>query len=395
MKTKALLVLTVLIAACMICSCGGGSGSGSESAQKAVAVSFDIDISSSVENVLSVSDHDFSTIEIWYKATPKWSSTELGTSIQGTTSNAFVKLTVIDATHPENNKFTYDNPSGTVGYFAQGKWEFEIEVRKPHANNTYAVLWKTAAPETKYVNETENSFDFTVVKNIDASKTGTITFDVTTNKKSTSDFFEVSYAPLGGGTSVSVEIGSGKPLVATGTGDVTADEAKLSGSVDLPSGFYAITVKYYSAASKLVGKSTVATEVLNGDTVTIDGTIENQVYQNTSFTIKGMYKLTLEVEASKITGETTVGFDDLATVGVDTELKFTATPTLTDLAGNAVSGVSPTYYYIWNNGESSTTNTFSYTPTAPGAFYVDCIVYYMSGTSVVGSSSTTFRFKAE
>ncbi len=124
---KVLFVLTVLLAACMICSCGGGSGShGSDSAQNAVAVGFDIDIAGMAAKALTVEDPDYTGLEFWYKASPKWDSTD-GFNIQGDTDDDFVQLPTT---------FTVSNPTGTVGYFAQGRWEFEIEVRKPIVNST-------------------------------------------------------------------------------------------------------------------------------------------------------------------------------------------------------------------------------------------------------------------
>lgn len=410
---KVLFVLTVLIAACMICSCGGGHGGSDSSAQNAVAVGFNIDVNDFALKALNVHDHDYSNIEIWYKATPKWESAELGT-IQGITLPTTTSTTpdFIKLTDTVNDKFVFPDFTGEVGYFAQGKWEFEIEVRMPNStDNTYAVLWKTSSPKIVYINENNKSIIFTVAKNIDANKTGSIIIDkIKTNKKSTTDYFEVSYAPLTGGTSTSIEIGSGKPLASTGTGDDTADYAELSGTVTgIPAGFYAITVKYFSAPAiadpatpaKLVGKSTVAAEIIPGDPLKIYGTIENQEYQQTTFAIKGMYKLGLTVTASKITGETTVGVDDLATVAVNTPVTFKAVPSVTDLGGTAVTDFTPSYKYIWNNespvdGATDGTSTYSFTPTTPGAYYVDCIVYYMDGTTVVGSAFTkTFRFKAE
>ncbi len=406
MKGKVCVLFSVLIAICMICSCGGGSGSGSDSsAQKAVAVGFNVEINDSASRILSVTGNDYSDIEIWYRALPQWTSTD-GFKIQGDTrensardASNFVKLTVIDAQTPANNKFTYDKPYGTVGYFAQGQWLFDIEVRKPQTTGAAAVLWKTAAAGVpKTINsldltEGKKNLEFEVAKNIDTSKSGKVTFNVSTNKKSTTDFYEVSYSSLGSTTSTPVTT-----LTQTGKGNVTADYVTLTGDISLSSGFYAITVKYYSAASTLVGLSTVAAEVIPGGTITVSGTIENQEYQNTAFKINDMYKLGLTVAASKITGETTVGVEDLATVAVGTPITFTASPELQDLAGNAVTGVSKTYYYCWNGGATATGENpekFTYTPAAPGAFYVNCIVYYKSGNTVVGSASSTFKFIAE
>ena len=396
MKFKNFGLVAMMVAICLICSCGGGSGSDSDNAQKTVAIDFSIGINDTSYRAINVSNQTYDDIEIWYKATPKWTS-EFG-DIQGDTSknsaagtDKFVKLTDI-----ANNKFTYANPTGTVGYFAQGYWEFEIEVRKPQTTGA-AVLWKTSAPVKEYINATNTSLIFTVKKNIDSTKTGTVAFDVSTNKKSKTDFFEVSWTPINGGTSTDIT-----NLTQTGTGNVTADEAKISGSTTLKAGFYAITVKYYSAegATNMVGASTVSAEVIPGGDITISGTIENQKYQQTTFTVKGMYKLAVTVEATSTTGEKVIGKDannndiTIPTVVAGTPIEFKATPALTDLAGNAVTGVAPTYYYKWNNGTASTTNTYSLTPEA-GQVYCDCVAYAMDGETMIGSASFTFKFEAE
>ena len=387
MKGKTAVLLSVLVALCMLCSCGGGSGSDSDSAQKAVAVGFDLNIVGDTAKAISVSEQSYDGIQFWYKAIPQWTS-EYG-NIQGDTryaagkdANNFVQL----------NSFTYSNPTGTVGYFAQGQWAFDIEVRTADGS---AILWKTSDTVKKYINETEKNFTFTVTKNIDNTKKGTVTFNVTTNKKSITDFFEVSYTPINSTTPVTVI----DDLDETGTGNVTADDAELSGSTQLDAGLYAITVKYYSAAGKLVGSSTVAAEVIPGGNIRVGGTIENQTYQQTAFTIKGMYKLGVTVEATQTTGERVVGQDaagadiKVPTIVAGQPITFTATPSITDLAGAV--DINPTYYYRWDNAAPTTTATYNPTPANPGDFYCDCIVYAEYEGSIIGSASFTFKFIAE
>ena len=338
---------------------------------------------------------------LWYRAIPKWTS-EYG-NIQGDTryitghdDNNFVKTT----------ELSYNDLSGTIGYFAQGKWAFDIEVRKPivdATNNTttYAVLWKTTTEggEIRYINETENNLEFKVTKYIDSSKSGTVEFDVSTNKKSKEDFFTVSWKKISGTESESGDIDG---LIPSGTGnDETADTAKITGSKTLNAGFYAITVKYYSAVNKLVGSSTVAAEVIPGGKIKVEGTIENQTYQETVFEIKGMYKLGVSVVASQTTGEKVVGKDadnndiKIPTIVAGQPIKFTATPSLTDLVDSSVTVTGITYYYIWDNGTATTTAEYTTTPAAPGDFYCDCIAYAMDGDSIIGSASFNLKFVAE
>lgn len=403
MKTKALLVLTVLLAACMICSCGGGSGSGSESAQKAVAVNFDLNIADAVERIISASSQSYEDVEFWYRAIPKWESSEgEGYKIQGDTRNAsgkddnnFVKLT-----DSANNKFTYANynSSGAVGYFAQGRWEFDLEVRKSITVNTttsYAVLWKTTSPVVQYINAENKTINFTLHKNIDATQKGTVQFNITAPKTANTDYFEVYYSPLG-----STATGDGTKITTglTKGGDDGAITATLTGSVDLASGNYAITVKYFSNTNVLVGASTVAAEVIPGGDISVTGSIENNKWQQATFSIKGMYKLCISVTAGSITDKGTVSVADTGTVN------FSCAPTLTELDGSAVS-TAPTYFYEWRvngskeqSGSGENAEKFAYALVAGDAnsyLYVDCITYFMDGTTVIGSASETFRLIVE
>ncbi|MBR0319111.1 MAG: hypothetical protein IJQ86_07465 [Spirochaetia bacterium] len=396
MRTK-FVIATLLMTVLLICSCGGGSGSDSDSsAQKAVAVGFDLNIVGTAEKSISAEAPTYDDIQIWYKAIPQWTSQD-GIKIQGDTrynankdANNFVKLTVIDNANPSNNKFTYDDPSGDVGYFAQGQWAFDIEVRKPLNAGGSAVLWKTSTTKTQYINAA-GTITFTVSKNIDSTKNGTVTFDITAPKTANTDVFKVFYKLLGtdgDGT----EIPSG--LTKGGAND--AEEATLTGSYSLPSGNYAITVKYYSSYTDaqnfaLVGASTVAAEVIPDGDITVSGSIENNKWQLTAFAIKGMYKLTATVTAGNITSKDTVSVAQTGTVN------FTCNPTITELDGSAVNP-APTYFYEWrvNGATVGTNSTYAWVLAAGDAHqdaYVDCIVYFKDGDKAIGSACATFLLK--
>lgn len=387
MKGKVFAFFSALIVVCMLFSCGGGSGSDSDSAQKAVAVGFDLNIVGDISKTISATDPDYRNIQFWYRAIPQWTSHD-GIEIQGDTrnnrgkdANNFVQL--------DSNTFTYANPTGTVGYFAQGQWAFDIEVRKPLNAGGSAVLWKTAASVTKYINA-EGNIDFTVVKNIDSSKNGTITFDITAPKTANTDSFEVYYKLLGADGD-GTKITSG--LTKGGADD--ASEATLTGSAQLPAGNYAITVKYFSNTGVFVGGSSVAAEVIPDGDITISGSIENNKWQQTSFTIKGMYKLTATVTAGNITSKDTVSVANTGTVN------FTCTPTITELNGAAVTP-APTYSYEWRlNGAKVGSNaaTYDWVLAAGDAnqdAYVECLVYFKNDADkAIGSASNTFLLKVE
>ena len=399
MKRKFTVLLCVLAVVCMLFSCGGGSGSDSGSSQKAVAIGFDLNIVGTAAKSISVTDQSYDDIEIWYKAIPQWTSQD-GIKIQGDTrdnankdANKFVKLTVIDDANPSNNKFTYDSPTGTVGYFAQGQWAFDIEVRKPLEAGGSTVLWKTAATQIQYINKA-GTITFTVSKNIDNTKKGTVFFNVTAPKTKKTDSFKVYYKLLG--TNNPEEILAGP--VKGGADD--ASVATLTGSGQLYSGVYSITVRYYSSYTddenfELVGASTVAAEVIPEGEITVRGSIENNKWQQTTFTIKGMYKLKATVTATEISSKGTVSVANTGTV------HFTCAPAITELDGSAVENEKvPTYYYEWrlngaNVGSNSTYNWVLKESDAHRDAYVDCIVYFKNGDTVVGSASTTFLLKVE
>jgi len=394
MKGKTAVLLSVLVALCMLCSCGSGSGSNSYSAQKTVSVGFDLNIVGAAAKSISATDPTYDDIEIWYRAIPQWTSRDR-IKIQGDTrynankdTDNFVKLTVIDNENSDNNKFTYTNPSGTVGDFAQGRWAFDIEVRKPLKAGGSAVLWKTAATQTQYIS-TAGTIKFTVSKNIDKTKNGTVTFDVTAPKTANTDFFEVYYKLLGtagDGTEITSDLTKG--------GADNASEATLTGNYELPSGVYAITVKYYSAPNALVGASTADAEVIPEGNIKVSGSIENNKWKQTVFTIKGMYKLTATVTASEITSKGTVSFANTKTVN------FTCTPTITELDGSAVEN-APTYFYEWRlNGATVGSNSADYAwvlaaSDAHQDACVDCIVYFKDEGTAIGSATATFLLKVE
>lgn len=383
MKGKVFAFFSALIVVCMLFSCGGGSGSDSDSAQKAVAVGFDLNIVGDISKAISATDPDYRNIQFWYRAIPQWTSHD-GIEIQGDTrnnrgkdANNFVQL--------DSNTFTYANPTGTVGYFAQGQWAFDIEVRKPLNAGGSAVLWKTAASVKQYINSEEN-ITITVTKNIDNNKEGTVTFNVTAPKTANTDSFEVYYKSVG-------TAGDGTKITSglTKGGADDASEATLTGSYDLAAGIYAITVKYYSAADTLVGASTTTAEVIPEGTVTVRGSIENNKWQQTSFTIKGMYKLTATVTASEISTK--------GTVTAPGTVNFTCAPTITELNGAAVTP-APTYSYEWRlNGAivGDNSSTYEWTMTAGDAnqdAYVECLVYFKDNAGkVIGSASNTFLLK--
>ena len=397
MKRKFTVLLCVLAVVCMIFSCSNGGGSDSGSSQKAVAVGFDLNIVDTAAKSISVKDQSYDGIQFWYRAIPQWTSQD-GIEIQGDTKNNFVKLmTVIDDADPSNNKFTYDNPSGTVGYFAQGQWAFDVEVRTADGS---AVLWKTASPVKQYINSADRKLTITVTKNIDSTKTGTVKFDVTAPKTANTDLFKVFYKLVGAAgpeteiPCLTEEPETEEPYLTKGGAD-DASVATLTGSCVLKAGIYSITVRYYSAPGKLVGASTTTADVIPGGDITVKGSVENNKWQQTTFTIKGMYKLAIEVIAD-------ADFDEVADMEAVTApgtVVFTCTPTIKELDGSAVTNAPTSYIYEWRvNGETvdSDSDTYEWELSSGDAgqdAYVECLAYFKDGNKVIGSAAATFKLK--
>ncbi len=388
---KTLSIISILVVVSMLLACrplsvrsgdeGGGGGD-----HKTVALSFDLTLSEEVAK--SISAHPdpnyYDDVEFWYRAIPQNIPGDASgdtSKAAGKDENSFVKLVFADGTPA-----SMDNTSGTVGYFTEGQWAFDIEVRKPLEDSSYAVLWKTSSSVIKTVDDNNKNITFILSKNIDPSITGTVVFDVTTIKVSDTDFFKVYYS----------DIDSQKPEneiegLTKGQDDYLST---LTGSTELPSGSYNIWVEYYAADGVWIGTGMTALEILPGGVVTVDGTIDHeQLTVDVSFNIKGMYKLSVTVAAEGDIEKT----GDVYTVVAGGTVNFSCTPTATELDGSPAEP-EPEYSYDWRiNGVTvSSDAAFDWTPSSDDAnqdVYVDCIVSVKNGDTVTAADCATLKFK--
>lgn len=389
-KTLTILSILILVSALLACrplSVRSGDEGGGGGDHKTVALDFDLTLSDEVAKSISAypDPNYYDDVEFWYRAIPQ----NIPGDVSGDTSkaagkdeNSFIKLTFMDGTPA-----SMDNTSGTVGYFTEGQWAFDIEVRKPLEDSSYVVLWKTSSSVIKTVNNNNKNIAFILSKNVDPSITGTVIFDVTAQTASDTDFFEVYYS----------DIDSQEPevpienLIQGHDGSLST----LTGSTELPSGLYKIWVYYYSDEGVCVGTGMTALEVLPGGEVTVSGTIdaEHSTYE-VFITIKGMYKLSVLVDA---TGDIEVTEDIYTVVAENGTVNFTCTPTVTELDGSPVEP-EPEYFYDWRiNGETvSSDAAYDWTPGSGDAnqsVYVDCIVSIKDGETVTGAACATLKFK--
>lgn len=391
---KILSVLTVFVIVSMLLACrplsirSGDEGGGGD--QKTVALDFDLTLSDEIAKSISANPDPnyYDDVEFWYRAIPQ----NIPGDVSGDTSkaagkdeNSFVKLTFMNGT--QQIPASMDNTSGTVGYFTEGQWAFDIEVRKPLEDSSYAVLWKTSSSVVKTVNNNNKNIAFILSKNIDPSITGTVIFDVTALKVSDTDFFEVYYSDIDSQKREYKIEG----LIQGQDGS----QSTLTGSTELNSGLYNLWVDYYSAEGAWIGTGMTALEVLPGGVVTVSGTIDaEQVTVDVFFNIKGMYKLSVEVDA---TGDIEKEDDIYTVVAGDGTVNFTCIPTVTELDGSTADP-EPDCSYEWRiKGETvSSDASFDWQPGPDDAnqdVYVDCIVSIKNGQTVIGAGCATLKFK--
>ena len=409
---KVLTVLSSFILLSILFACGGGGGGksrgggdgDSDGTQKTVAISFDLSLSDTVDKNIAY-NHDpdyYNDIEFWYKAIPVNPAGD-GTSVSGDTRNAsgkddryFIKLTFVDS----GNKIpaSISNPSGTVGYFTEGQWAFDIEVRKPVDNSSYAVLWKTSTTVTTYI-ESSKTIEFILSKHIDSSRKGTVNFDISVLKTSDTDYFEVYFTDLAGNNPIYVTDADG--LIKGESLDGTM--ATLTGSPELDCGLYILTINYYSGPGEFAGGGVTDIEVLPGEVAALSGSIINGEVKQTSFAIKGMYRLIVSVGASpvnKINNEKNIYSVSYAGLPVEKTIHFECEPAITESDGITPVANLPTYYYEWRiNGakvNNAVTEAFDWV-LSPGDAkqnaYIDCIVYFKDGETVIGSACSTFKLE--
>ncbi len=385
MKRKLLVLLTLVAAVSMICSCGG-SGSGSSEAENTVSLSFNVASTDGViEKTLSVTNPSITNRAYWYKATPQW------TSEYGTVAGAKSAWT----------SFTPGTALATK--FAQGSWLFEVQVTLTPSSATSAsesdpVIYASTSTDkstVRYISESTNSFDITVEKSIISGKTGTVYFEIKSPRAAESgDYLVIQSGAVGSDPATKVAASNDENPVITTTDANGFRVFKLTKD-DFATGLYNFKATYYSAANKAIGAQVVTAEVVEDQTTTVKGSLENGVWIASTLNLKGIYTLSAVMKANNTATEPENGF----VFANNTDITFVCTPTITGYTG------TPTYTYQWTlNGSSvssgistetdTSKSTFTYNPSGRAGSYnsITCIVYVQENSKTAVSACATMKF---
>ena len=167
--------------ALMLTSCSDGSSSDNGPVQ----VSLSLSRSGVSSRIVSVDEAvDLSSFAFYYKATPQWTGSDFA-GVVGQTAG-FVR---IDSYRDGKE----------LGYFAQGKWLFEVEVRliDPEAAEADWVLFYSGSTEL-YISTSNYAITIPVVG--EGSEDGTVYISVLAPTVSESDSMTITYSGTGSGS---------------------------------------------------------------------------------------------------------------------------------------------------------------------------------------------------
>lgn len=307
--------------ALMLTSCSDGSSSDNGPVQ----VSLSLSRSGVSSRIVSVDEAvDLSSFAFYYKATPLWTGSDFA-GVVGQTAD-FVR---IDSYRDGKD----------LGYFAQGKWLFEVEVRliDQEAAEADWVLFYSGSTEL-YISTSNYAITIPVVG--EGSEDGTVYISVLAPTVSESDSMTITYSGTGSGS-----VPAGDIEIERTTGD-DRWTSFLVDSLALPAGQYTFCLTYNDGTDD-VGGATVAVNVNPGMTTSITGTVESGVWQNETVSMTGLHSFGIKLSA----------------------------------AGNKME--------VAKNG------TLVYTCTkTPGSLDIDSYEWYVNGDLQTGEASSTFTFVA-
>ena len=296
MKFKHFGLVAMMVAICLICSCGGGSGSDSESAQKAVALSFAVNTDGAALRSITVVNPTVDGLTYQYKATALFANEfapQQGKP-QGDTNTHWADFASINS----------NTGVGSVGDFAQGRWEFEVRVIKK-ANNyseadtsTFTLMYQTSAAFQTYINATTTAapIEVTVVRQIDAAgnaKGTLIVNGVTAPSASGADKLVITYGAIGQNQTSLATINSA--AVNNGLSTFT------NNNIPVTPGIYVMTFTVKDSSDNAVGASTKTVEIVKGLETTISGSIDAGKWVTTNFTVKGIKEITCTASVTATT----------------------------------------------------------------------------------------------
>lgn len=330
--------MTVFLVLCLammfVCSCQNGDSAADVAGGALYKVNLSVELpADGPQRTISVSGGSVSgELTYWYKATPNW------------TNDAVVGKVA------EFTQITSYTEGKDLGYFQQGQWTFDIQVRSAKG----AVLY--TGTETAYVNASGTPVVFDVAPAFDDTMPGTITVDVdATRVVASGDKLVISYG------SVANRATATETITVAPNGSSTETKADFDKeTIDgLAAGMYWVKLEYKNG-DNTVGAATLDVTVDGGETAAITGTLDYGHFQNASLSVNGLAVLELTLAAKNNSDEAVTEIVENQTV------KFTCTATPSDGAA----------YQWYINGALMPGNeaTYSWTPSEAQFANIACAV---------------------
>jgi len=269
-----------------------------------------------------------------YKATPLWVGEDV-INIQGTQSEW--------TTLPQN---------GNLGSFAQGRWEFAVQVFSSTGTGLYQGVTQ------HYITAGSNTISLSLTRYTGGS--GNMAITITSPSVSDNDKLIIKYG-LSSDMSTAIATHEDASKTSSGTGEnrTSTFSKSLSG---LQSGIYWVSLAYNNGVNDVGGAITVV-EVVDGEESTVTGTIETGEWQTCSISTSGIKQFGVIVqppnsESSVMSGE---------------DIIFTCTKT----AGSE--DIVSYSWYVEGEKQSATGSTFTFNRTydsmaSNGNYYrINCI----------------------
>ena len=335
--------MTVFLVLCLammfVCSCQDGDSAADVAGGALYKVNLSVELpADGPQRTISVSGGSVAAGDLtyWYKATPNW-----------TNGNAFGKTA-------EFTQITSYAANKDLGYFQQGQWTFDVQVRKAST-----VIY--AGSTEVYINAEDTPVAVNVTRGGANVGKGTIAFGTITAARVNADLdlneVLMEYGLVG-------EARTSSQRVACGT-DSPSLSFVLADIPNLAAGNYWVKLTYLNDSVE-VGSAIVNFTLDAGETATIAGNLEEGVFQTALITITGISSLSLSnIIDDERDGVVTFRCEALPADGVTYQWFIN---------GVAVDGAT-SYEYIW-------------TPTAYQNASITCTA---TRGNIVASKSITYK----